>query len=201
MIRYFAISLLALYMLPSQARAEYFLSANTAEAESRLVLDVQRRRLDPRNLAPFVAEKLFQLIENPPPLIIPPPGPNLPPKLIPQGSLNPILSSQLQKVCPVGAVSNPYGLQYTFRSVHALGKLDWIVGASPNSQVILSIAVMQSRGKPPAMLPIVPSNSTKDVTPSVEMGCSTESERLQAEQEKREACETLGGSYCGPRRQ
>jgi hypothetical protein len=58
---------------------------------------------------------------------------------------------------------------------------------------------MKSRGKPPAMLPIVPSNSPKDITPSVEMGCSTEDERLQAQRERQEACKTLGGSYCDPR--
>ena len=191
---------MAVSMLPAPINAEYLLSANTAEAQSRLVADVQSGRLDPTNLAPFVAERLFQLIQNPPPLVIPPPGPNLPPKFVSQDNLKPILVSQLQKVCPVGAVNNLYGLQYTFRSIHALGKLDWIVGTSNDSRVILSISVMQGRGKLPAMLPIVPSNSSKDVTPSVEMGCSTGNDRLQAEREKREACETLGGSYCDPRR-
>jgi hypothetical protein len=200
MIRYLAIGLIAILAAPQVVSAAYLLSLDAAEAESRIVVDTQRGQLDLTNLAPGVAQNLFQLIQNPPPLVFPPQGPGLPPTVVPQGDLGMVLRSQLQKVCPVGEVSNPYGLQYTFRSVHAQGKLDWIVGTANNAQIVISISVMKSRGKPPAMLPIVPSNSPKDVTPSVEMGCLTEDERLQAQREKVEACKTLGGSYCTDRR-
>jgi hypothetical protein len=208
---------------PSMAAA-YLLSQGAGEAESQIVLDVQKGRLDPSNLAPGVADKLFQFIRDPkPPSPVPQPMPAAPgpptsavkPSASPEPLLTMVLQSPLQKICPVLSVRNPYGLQYSFRSLHRLGKLDWIVTASVSiPETITTISVMQigklpplpmpgsprlpnGAPQPPAMLPIVPSNSRSDIIPSVEMGCLSVAELRAAQKERLESCKKVRGAYCG----
>jgi hypothetical protein len=154
--------------------AQYLPSASAVSAESRIVGDLQAGRLDPANLAPGVEEKIFQLINGSPPL------------------LKGILSSPLKKVCPVLSVKNAYGRQYAFRSIHEMGKLDWIVTVPDTSpETIGIISLLPPSGRAPAVLPIITTDQ-KSITSSVEMGCSSEAERKAAEDDIREADDKFG---------
>ncbi|TYO68397.1 hypothetical protein FXV83_00770 [Bradyrhizobium hipponense] len=173
-----AIGILCALCVPSSYAAAYLLSSNAADAESRIVVDLQNKTLDTTNLAPEVPAKTLAALNGAPPLA------------------KAVLQSALKKICPVLSVDNDYGRQYAFRSIHALGKIDWIVSASAASpETITSISfLLLNTGKPPAILPILPPGGETSILPSVEMGCSNEEERRAAEQEIKQACEELGGS-------
>jgi hypothetical protein len=169
-------SMFCMPAVSSPLASPYFLSSNAADAESRIVADIQNKTLDPTNLAPDVSEKTLIGVTNAPALT------------------KAVLQSELRKICPVLSVDNDYGRQYAFRSIHVLGKIDWIVSVSAKPpETISAITFLLDEGKPPTMLPILPPGAERSILPSVEMGCSSEEERKAAEHEIKEACELLGG--------
>ncbi|MFN4927833.1 hypothetical protein [Bradyrhizobium sp.] len=173
-----ATGILCALCVESSCAAPYLLSSNAADAESRIVVDLQKKTLDPTNLASEVLSKTLAFLNDAPPLT------------------KAVLQSALNKICPVLSVDNDYGRQYAFRSIHALGKIDWIVSASaaPPETVTSISFILLNTGKPPAILPILPPGGETSIVPSVEMGCSNEEERRAAEQEIKQACEQLGES-------
>jgi hypothetical protein len=161
----------AVYLFPpAQIKAAYLLSLGAAEAESNIVSDLQMARLDQSNIAAGVAERTIAFLQQAPPLT----------RLI--------LQSPLKQICPVLFTRDGNTRQYAFRSIHASGKLDWIVATTGTSpEIIYMISVLPPEGMPPAVLPFLPSVKQDTITPSVEMGCSSEEQRKAAEDEIRKA--------------
>jgi hypothetical protein len=174
---------LVCYLFPSvEMQAAYLFSPSAAEAESNIVTDLQTARLDQSNLAAGVAERTITFLQHEAPPLT---------KLI--------LQSRLQQICPVLSVSDGNKAQYAFRSIHLAGKLDWIVATTGSPEIVNAITLLPPGGKAPAILPLVPSLNEHTITPSVEMGCSSEEQRKAAEEEMRKADSQFGRMSNGGR--
>jgi hypothetical protein len=156
---------------PFNALGEYVFPNGVAATENQIVTDVQSGRLDSSSFEEAAASSTLRSV-------------SIAPKTTQE-----ILHSPLRRICPVLSVQNADREAYAFRSVHDLGNLDWVASIeNPASKKISALVFMANESGPPSIMPALSSNSTDNITPSVEMDCSSEEERKAAAKEIEEAC-------------
>ena len=152
----------------NHASAQYLYFHDASSAHRQLIEDLQGRNPDTSNLGPTAQmwlQSLEAMVER-----------------LPSGDM---------KVCQTLQVQYPNGSEFSFRTIHAPVKVDWVVNVTRSPEVVMAIVAIpvlpQIGNLAPAVLPLYP-GAQETLTPPTLLGCPVASTRIASGPERQAAC-------------